>query len=346
MKKHYTEIDKLRGIAICMVLLYHSILVYPVNLHEIPWCSTLHSFLWKIEMPLFFLVSGFCVSFEKAEEESKVRAYGRYVWKKVKRVLVPHAVFGLLDIVPRMIPNPLVHEQTEAAAALWDFFFYGGSDWFLWVLFVLFLVFPAAMVCYRKKTAGKGAVILCSLVLYFVSGKVTDLFLLSMAAEFQVYFLMGYVLRWEVYEKGYPEKWQERESKQAETTKTEWEKALPALAGCVLMAALFLTGMARERMPGMLLFVAGGTGFFLWLAWKSSGVAEKLLKLCGTYSLQMYLLGGYALVASRTLLVSVLGLENPAGIILGNFVLDLALTMAVTYFIIRPVKLFRILCGL
>ncbi|NLL79580.1 MAG: acyltransferase [Clostridiales bacterium] len=328
MKKHYAEIDKLRGIAICMVLLYHSIIVFPVNLHEIPWCSALHSFLWKIEMPLFFLVSGFCISFGENDQNQGTGAYGSYVWKKVKRIFVPHVVFGLLDIVPRIIPNPLVNEQMEAGEAIWNFLLYGGSDWFLWVLFLLFLIFPAVIVCYRKGTAGKAAVILFSLVLYFVSGEVTDVFLLSMAAEFQVFFLMGYVLRREIYEKEY------------------CKKALSALAGGVGMVVLYLAGAAQERMPGMLLFVTGGTLCFLWLAEKSRGIVERLLLICGRYSLQMYLLGGYVLVLSRTLLISVLGMENPVGIILGNFSMDLFLTITVTHFVIRPVKLFRFLCGL
>ena len=106
-RKRLPEVDILRGMAILMVLLYHSIIVFPVNLHEIQWCSALHTFLWVVQMPLFFLVSGFCYSGQKA---ASLAGYGGYFRKKCSRILVPHIVFSLLDVLTRIIPNPLVNE--------------------------------------------------------------------------------------------------------------------------------------------------------------------------------------------------------------------------------------------
>ena len=60
----------------------------------------------------------------------------------------------------------------------------------------------------------------------------------------------------------------------------------------------------------------------------------------------MYLLDGYALVVTRTILVSVLGITNPVVIILGNFILDTAIVLVISKYIIDKVKLFRFLCGL
>ena len=143
-KKRLPEMDILRGMAILMVLLYHSIIVFPVNLHEIQWCSALHTFLWVVQMPLFFLVSGFCYTglhspagvgkpdcsgqprpgaelSGSGRKTASLAGYGSYLRKKCSRILVPHIVFSLLDILPRIIPNPLVNEQMEWREALKDF---------------------------------------------------------------------------------------------------------------------------------------------------------------------------------------------------------------------------------
>ena len=323
MKKHYIEMDKLRGIAICMVLLYHSIIVFPINLHEIVWCSTLHFLLWKIEMPLFFLVSGFCAFCGKQ--------YGSYLKKKVQRILVPHIVFGLLDIVPRIISNPFVNEQMSIEKAIQDFLLYGGSDWFLWTLFLLFLFFPVLERVYATGPAGKIILLIESFILYFVSDYVTGVFLLNLVAEFQIYFVMGYIVRQEIYEK----------------QKEVCLRSISVLvAGMVLMVFLPILGWVEGKNIGMLLFVIAGGVVFLWLAEKSNGMIGRFFCICGRYSLQMYLLGGYALVASRTLLVSILEVDNPYLIIGGNFVLDLILTISVTHFMIRPNRWICILCGL
>ena len=323
-----------------MVLLYHSIIVFPVNLHEIPWCSALHSFLWKIEMPLFFLVSGFCAFYsfeEKSAGKDRDRAgkpgwnYLDYIRKKSLRILVPHVVFGLLDIVPRSIPNPFVHKQASPKEAIRDFVLYGGSDWFLWVLFLLFLLFPLLAVCCRMGRTGEGIAAAASLILYFFSGCFPEIFLLSAAAKFQAFFVAGHLLRQELYESGQSRLMQ---------------RPFVPIVGSLLMGFTLTLQVAEEGTAGMLIFVAGGVLLFLWMAEKSSGSAGRFLMVCGVYSLQMYLLGGYTLVISRTLLVSVLGLTEPAAIIAGNFALNVLLTTGITHFIIRPVKLFRILCGM
>ena len=81
----------------------------------------------------------------------------------------------------------------------------------------------------------------------------------------------------------------------------------------------------------------------------SGGIVRRISRFltdCGTYSLQMYLLDAYALVVTRTLIVSVLGVRNPAVVILGNFIADTLIVLAVSKYILTKVKVFRILCGI
>lgn len=369
-RKRLPEMDILRGMAILMVLLYHSIIVFPVNLHEIQWCSALHTFLWVVQMPLFFLVSGFCYSGLHGA------GYGTYLRKKCSRILVPHIVFSLLDILPRIIPNPLVNEQMEWREALKDFAVYGGSDWFLWTLFVIAALFPLLLWALDRGRWGRMAVLFFAVLMFVLKEQMPDEFLLNMVSQYLLYYTAGWLLR----------QWRETRTAQAEAgsgqaqAETGAGKAQTVSASNItrLSPALYMAAL-----PGIVLFFAG---FLRWehnrylelacvicsslffggisclLVAKetggtsctsrgkdSGGIAHGIkgfLTDCGTWSLQMYLLDAYALVGTRTLLVSVLGIQNPAVVILGNFIADTLIVLAVSKYILTKVKVFRILCGI
>lgn len=383
-RKRLPEMDILRGMAILMVLLYHSIIVFPVNLHEIQWCSALHTFLWVVQMPLFFLVSGFCYS------GLHDAGYGTYLRRKCSRILVPHIVFSLLDILPRIIPNPLVNEQMEWRDAITDFVVYGGSDWFLWTLFVIAALFPLLLWVLERGKWGRTAVLLFAVLMFVLKEYMPDEFLLNMVSQYLLYYTAGWLLRQE---------WENRTAhalagtgKAQTKTGTGGEKDVSGTGKIQAVSALGvpMTGMTwrifvlcAAALPGMILFFAG---FLYWnhnrylelacvicsslffggvsclIAGKGTGGASctpegkgtggivrrisRFLTDCGTYSLQMYLLDAYALVVTRTLLVSVLGVRNPAVVILGNFIADTLIVLAVSKYILTKVKVFRILCGI
>ena len=82
-KKRVLWIDVARGIAILLVVLGHCIgnLFNPGN-----------RFILAFHMPLFFFLSGMCIS------ESVISAKN-YLVKKVKTLLVPQAVLGILNFI-------------------------------------------------------------------------------------------------------------------------------------------------------------------------------------------------------------------------------------------------------
>lgn len=342
VQKRWKEMDILRGMAILMVLLYHSILVYPVNLHEIAWCRTLHTFLWTVQMPLFFLVSGFCYSFHGS--------YKQYALRKCRRILIPHIVFSLLDILPRLIPNPLVNEQMDGKEALIDLVLYGGSDWFLWTLFVIVMLFPAfeRLLTGGARRPGTGMpagtpagrqklCILIIVLLFMAKPYMTDLLLLNMVCQYLWYFFLGYGIR--------------RKADRLLPVFSRGRNLLPAGAVMILCFAgmLFFGGDGQREILYMyleLLCVFASFLFFFALAGLCRGRLLDFLVCCGTWSLQMYLLDAYALVATRTLLVSVLGLRIPVLIIAGNFILDTAIVLAVSRLVLTKAKVFRICCGI
>lgn len=324
MKKHYVGIDRLRGIAILLVLLYHSIIVYPVNLHEIAWCKNLHSLLWFLEMPIFFIVSGFCFSYHGN--------YLEYFKKKASRILIPHLVFGALDILPRIIKNPLVNKQVDSREAVRSFILYGGSDWFLRSLFVIFLLFPLLHWVYQKNKAGRFIAVLLVVVLYAISDFLPNIMQLRMSAVYLAFFMTGYLLRKINYEL---------------VLRPMISSGYCAVMGFLLVIILyyFHINVADPKWNALLGGIAGAA-FFATFAEKADGALGRLLDLCGKYSLQMYLLGGYALVASRTILTSFLGIQIPVLIIFLNFVMDVTLTILISKYLLDRFGIFKKLSGL
>ncbi len=312
------QADLLRGIAILMVFFYHSIIVYPINLHEYVLCEKFHSFLWVAQMPIFFFVSGFCTSYRQG--------YGTYATKKVRRILVPHIVFGLIDLVPRILPVSLVHEHMDWKEALSDFVLYGGSDWFLWTLFLLAMVFPVFILVYNTGKIGKLIVVLVTAGLYIFNSQLTDKLLIDMACRYLPYFLLGYMVKCEK-----PDFFLLCEKK--------WVSGL----GFFMAALGFILYCERaDRYAEMLcslgvILVCSGICRFL--------PGQKTILSCGNWSLQMYLLNGYALVFIRTILVSIMGVSNPAVIIIVNFVFCVASCLFGARYILSSNSLFRFCCG-
>lgn len=365
IKARYDEMDLLRAFAILMVLCYHSILVYPVNLQEITWCRNLHAYLWAIEMPVFFLISGFCFTYHGT--------YVSYLWKKCKRILIPHVVFCALDILMRILPTGLVNQTGDVGTLLRELLLFGGTDWFLWTLFLMFAFFPILHLLFQKGMFGKQMVLLFVCVFYVFREFLPGLFLLSTVGQFLPFFFIGYMLR---------------QSGSYETVREKMinpgviviafllnilcamvvfrlEAGLPVLwfelpvldrvAGRIRDGAEILLALSGTiiLMKVTDLLLRGPHPAITYLDQNEKPIVRErnnrfvsFLLLCSRYSLQLYLLDGYALVVTRTVMASILGITNPGVLIAGNFLLDTAITLAIAKYILDRVNIFRFFCGL
>lgn len=143
MTKHYKSIDILRGIAITLVILGHAIIVFPINLHDVPWCSFVFTWLSAVHMPLFFAISGFCYhTIEKPD-------YKNYINKKIKRLLIPYFFIGFIEIIVKQIFASFVNSAQGLGDSISSMIL-GGGYWFLYTLFIIFLIFPFLESMYMK----------------------------------------------------------------------------------------------------------------------------------------------------------------------------------------------------
>ena len=185
-KMRYAEIDTLKGIAILLVVLGHSIIFYPINLHENRVCNWIFEWLSSVHMPLFFAVSGFCFSYKGN--------YTGYLWKKVRRIGIPYLVFNLIDMFPRTLFPQFVNRDRSIKDSLISIALYGGEYWFLYVLFGIFFIFPAIKkVCEKYKYMP--AIIAVVIIVLNLLKIECSIFLLDKLILALLYFFGGYMVK-------------------------------------------------------------------------------------------------------------------------------------------------------
>lgn len=133
-KIYYPEFDALKGFAMFLVILGHAIIFFPLNLHENVACDYIYRFIYTFHMPLFFCISGFLFSYKGN--------YRAYLWKKVRRIGIPYLVFNVMDMIPRSMFGFLFNRHRSIMESVLSILFRGGEFWFLYVLFILYAIFP------------------------------------------------------------------------------------------------------------------------------------------------------------------------------------------------------------
>lgn len=105
-------IDLLRGIAILVVYLGHSLLYHPIDMQALyPWCYTLGKTIESFNMPLFFILSGylFAISQKGIKEQYK---------GKVKRLLIPYLfTMAVLIGMKLVLPASLTYNSAVGGAS-------------------------------------------------------------------------------------------------------------------------------------------------------------------------------------------------------------------------------------
>lgn len=323
------EIDFLRGLAIVLVILGHAFIVYPVDIHEVPWCVSLHEWIYSFHMELFFLLSGAVYHCE---------SFFPYIKKKTERILVPYFFFGVISLVLHVIGLDAVNKSYTLGEGIIKLLFYGGSYWFLYALFILFLIYPWVEKICDKPWKEVFFAAVCAVVCEFVD--VTHFLNLNRFFYYVPFFVTGRYAMLLI---------------KSDKVRIHWLNILLLIVSLGIYVGLgalcrgvesYLLTYFRAITMCVALFVAAHYSILLvdkgslLLKWM-----ERLLTNCSTYSLQLYLFNGFLLTAIRYVICTKMHITSPIIIVSVIVIGNLVITLFICNYLLPRTKIFSWLCG-
>ena len=338
MKKRIEEIDIMRGIAAISMILGHSFIVYPIDISSVPWCHWTQQFIYTFHMELFFVIAGIVY---------KCNNYKTFMLKKTKRILVPYLFFGCITLVLKAIGGAAINGNESISYGINKMIFYGGNYWFLYVLFLLFAIYPFIEKCcsYFKDSNFKAEIAVGIVVLIIRQfSSISSLFALSLLSYYIPYFIFGRIVGVYLFSDGQPPKISKR-------------KSIPIfLASITTFICLEALEIVRELEIGAILSffraIAVMICIYFMVAYlcslhrDHSTRAFTLIKDAGKYSLQLYLFNGFLLTAIRIIVCSICHITSPIVIVLSIWIGDIAISLFVCKLIIPHIPILRDLCGI
>ncbi len=188
--KRLGEIDKLKGLAIFLVVLGHIVAREAPAGNE--WYVGLKAAIYLFHMPLFMFLSGLILAYSRKPIES-LSSYARYVRGKFMRLMPAYLLFALVVFVGKLLMGRVMHVD-NAATSLFSFFdvlinptsSYCAYLWYIYVLFVLYALAPLAYYVTHQKI--QWILPICFAV-HFI--ELPGLFALASLGEYAFVFFLG-----------------------------------------------------------------------------------------------------------------------------------------------------------
>lgn len=143
VKKYYKEIDMLKGVAILLVVMGHSISYLGGN-NKI-W-NLVNEVIYNFHMPIFFFASGFLsckiLKFQKIE-------WG-YLKGKLIRLMVPFVVCGVVYFLLQILISATMGIK-NTGTPIWKIVYGVNPSYSLWFLYVLFVCLAISILFVREK---------------------------------------------------------------------------------------------------------------------------------------------------------------------------------------------------
>lgn len=184
---------------IFLVVLGHSGFEEPIIQHRLGY---LHSWIYSFHMPLFFMISGYLFSFTNKNFGEVV--LGDFLWKKVKRLLVPYIVLGVILYFIKFAFSGLSHAARDFTIGNFFKMFLAPSSesstmGYLWFVFTLFIVFAFIVAICRMHINLKKTTWCISLILAFglIDYAIPQIewFNLKAVVHYMPYFLIGILFK-------------------------------------------------------------------------------------------------------------------------------------------------------
>lgn len=170
--------------AICIVLV--------VVGHYIPdssplWYVEMRNIIYSFHMPLFMYASGYIYNATKRDE-----AYGSFLWKKVRRLMIPYLVTSFIIITLKLLAQGNAYLENPVTPMTYLEIFWSPAAgyflWFIWALWWMFVIAPLF-----KSKSNRIVLLVIGAFLHFVPFDVPPVFGLVEAKRMLVFFALGMV---------------------------------------------------------------------------------------------------------------------------------------------------------
>lgn len=323
-------VDICRGLSAVLMILGHSFITYPVNVANVTWCSALEHFIYSFHMEMFFFLAGVVY---------KCKDYINFMKNKVFRILIPYFFFGLLTLFFKAYGGDAVNGVEPVGKGIKNMLLYGGNYWFLYVLFVIFAIYP---VFERLGSNKKSVLILLSIVCMFARFLVPTMcpLRLDYFVKFFPYFAIGNMMH--------------------DLVQNSWRPThhIPIYLCCIAVYVLSDIVMTVYSIGKPLDYVRAFS-IILLMIWVTTDVVAKgttrngifksvrsFLISCSQFSLQLYLFNGFLLTAIRIVICKLAGIHNSILIVASIWIGNLVITLLLCEYIIPNIPVVRTLCGM
>lgn len=176
-------IDVAKAICIILVVVGHYV---PADAPG--WYVALHDIIYTFHMPLFMFASGYVYIATKKDV-----AYGSFLLKKFRRLMVPYFATSIIVITIKLLTQGVMSVDNPVGLVSYLRMFYlpeaGYFLWFIWALWWMFVI-----VLLLKTKMSRLVFFFVCLALHYVPLPLPEFFCLAQCKNMLVFFMLGVVV--------------------------------------------------------------------------------------------------------------------------------------------------------